>query len=625
MQRFLIFIISFLCIQLYGYSNYDRKVNASISMHEKVVVNNDGSFYVETTREVKVLNRHGVKYAQGFFRYGDLYEVEGIEGEVIYNGKSQKIKNRDFFDVSADHGGDISGERILFYEPALPTYPYTVRFSYTIKCNSLYFLSGLGAWSPLSYEDVKVSKHEYEFYKNHNYDIDFKLNGDRNLYTVNESPQKVHITMENYIADKEKKLYVPGLDQNPQFIPLPKEFVFEGTTVNMYTWQDYGNWYYKLNKGRDELTEEFTNKINELIKNVDSDIEKVNILYKYLQNNTRYVSIQLGIGGWQSMPAKMVAEKGYGDCKGLSSLMKGMLKVAGIESNYVLVGATYNKMYQEFDEDNPNNNFNHVFLVVPMENDSLWLECTSSNTNINYEGFHTGNRKALFVKENDSQLINTPKFTYEENSEELKIFFDISNTEQRFDIMTTLKGNQAYLMNLNNDYYTEINEHKVRFRRRLPFQVSKLEGFEIENVGEYNPEFNIKMNGISSGLMVSAGSNRIIRPLLICKLDERYKVDEGYSRKFHIGTRKQEIANVIIKLPEGYTLAEIPENESLACAAGTYEVKYELKNGELHIFRKVRFSGDVFEPSEVDVVNNFYNQVHKSDNKSLILVNNGKS
>ena len=46
--------------------------------------------------------------------------------------------------------------------------------------------------------------------------------------------------------------------------------------------------------------------------------EKIRVLYRYLQQNHRYISVQVGIGGMQPISASAVYTNGYGDCKGLS-------------------------------------------------------------------------------------------------------------------------------------------------------------------------------------------------------------------------------------------------------------------------------------------------------------------
>ena len=64
---------------------------------------------------------------------------------------------------------------------------------------------------------------------------------------------------------------------------------------------------------------------------------KVAVLYNYLQQNTHYVGIQLGIGGWQTYDAAYVATKKYGDCKALSNFMISLLKEAGIKGHAVVI------------------------------------------------------------------------------------------------------------------------------------------------------------------------------------------------------------------------------------------------------------------------------------------------
>jgi hypothetical protein len=75
----------------------------------------------------------------------------------------------------------------------------------------------------------------------------------------------------------------------------------------------------------------------DLVKGFDDPVEKVRTLYNYMQQRTRYVSIQVGIGGWQPFLASVVDEKGYGDCKALAHYMKSILDAVGIRSVYTLV------------------------------------------------------------------------------------------------------------------------------------------------------------------------------------------------------------------------------------------------------------------------------------------------
>src|SRR5690606_19975124 len=106
----------------------------------------------------------------------------------------------------------------------------------------------------------------------------------------------------------------------------PTDFRVENYTGNMNSWQDFGKFIYALKENREQLPDNIKRKVRELIAGVTDPLEKIDLLYRYMQQHTRYISIQLGLGGWQPFSAAEVANKGYGDCKALSNSMYSLLK-----------------------------------------------------------------------------------------------------------------------------------------------------------------------------------------------------------------------------------------------------------------------------------------------------------
>jgi hypothetical protein len=84
-------------------------------------------------------------------------------------------------------------------------------------------------------------------------------------------------------------------------------------------WVSFGNWQYQLNEGLDVLPQNEKNTISTLIKGITNKKEIVKVLYHYLQDNTRYINVLLGVGGYKPHPATYVSENKYGDCKALTN------------------------------------------------------------------------------------------------------------------------------------------------------------------------------------------------------------------------------------------------------------------------------------------------------------------
>src|SRR6202012_193753 len=154
-------------------------------------------------------------------------------------------------------------------------------------------------------------------------------------------------------------------------------------------------------------------EVKKMTDTIKTDKEKAKFLYKYLQQNVRYVSIQLGIGGYKPFPATFVDEKKYGDCKALANYMRALLKAVNIPSYYAIIRAGTNQEPADFSFNE--NVFNHAIVCIPFKNDTTWLECTSNTSPFGKLGSFTENRNALLITEDGGKLVNTPRSTMQDN------------------------------------------------------------------------------------------------------------------------------------------------------------------------------------------------------------------
>lgn len=200
---------------------------------------------------------------------------------------------------------------------------------------------------------------------------------------------------------------VSAKSKYPHIAMATDSFSHYGFRGDLSTWKSFGLWIKELYTGLNILLPERRQFFVQLVKDAPNEKEKIKRIYSYMQNNFRYVSIQLGIGGLKPFSAEFTDSKKYGDCKSLSNYMKSALKYVGIESHVAIINANYNEL--PVDPYFPANGFDHVILCVPGQKDSIWLECTSSTSEFGKLGTFTENKNALLITDDGGVLVGTPK------------------------------------------------------------------------------------------------------------------------------------------------------------------------------------------------------------------------
>ena len=77
--------------------------------------------------------------------------------------------------------------------------------------------------------------------------------------------------------------------------------------------------------------------MRELVAGAPDTRTKVQRIYRWVIDHTRYVGLEFGIHGFLPYRVPQIVQRGFGDCKDKASLLYTMLTEAGIDARLVLV------------------------------------------------------------------------------------------------------------------------------------------------------------------------------------------------------------------------------------------------------------------------------------------------
>lgn len=488
----------------------------------------DFSFTIRDEKILTILTADGLRHGSVVLGYDNLQSIRDFELEMIepITGKTiKKVKLKDMTDRAVQDNSFLLDDRYKYYDLTAPRFPVTVKIKTEIHRNTNFYYP---EWMPVRFNHQKVNESTLVF----NYPTTLGLKyKELNLTAVPEIMESSGITTVTWM-EKDLEVQTPSfdLDKDPKVLLAPMEFAINEFHGEMKDWAGLASWQNKLNEGRGELSEEFKAQIREMVKDVDTPFEIVEILYDYLQRNYRYVSIQLGIGGWQTMTAKEVVENKYGDCKALTNLMKSMLDVVGIRSNYTLVYSGEDE--DDIEVDLPSNQFNHVILQVPTDKDPIWLECTSNLNPAGYLGTFTRNRHALVTTRDGGYLTKTPDYSSQDWNK-IKTKSKLVITDQGAAQISTVWQNQGNPAMIARQVVAQLDDREKRDYLNRNSAVAGLivEDYEIKTDRmDSIPTSEIAYSGVIQRF-TQATAKRVILRSFLSRISEAQVTADGLFRE----------------------------------------------------------------------------------------------
>lgn len=580
-----------------------------------VIINNDGTF-VHKQKRVITIFKNSTKDLAVFDEDYDAQRkimsasVTTFDKNGKQMGKHFLIEFSDLCDFSDNNfATDI---RHRFYDPNLYSYPYTVEIECEIKYNSLFYIPNFSVFwgSDIYVENFNVSIQSPVTIKLHA----LLINSDDSVRISKVGNMNIHsFSVKNFWPVKFQEY---AISRFPKLFLKTDEFSLNEFIGKNNSWKTLGLFINEMSIGRNVLNNDITQKISVILAPCKNKRDSIKTIYEFVQKNTRYVNIVYGIGGLQPRNAIDVFTTGYGDCKALSNYTTSLLNSVGIKAHYTLIKA--GRYMQQFEPDFVVSQFNHAIVCVPMEKDTIWLECTSQDNPFGFMSDFTDDRNALLVKEDGGELVKTPKYSAKSNI--IKTSADIV-FDSLFNSRVTIKMEFIGLAYSQIDFVARENKEiqKKYLAKNLNFSNFDLEDFTITLKKSEVPVAELTLHVLLKNYAASSGNLKFLS-MNFSHLFELPKFDKIRHYDVFVRNNLSYQDSVSFTFPDSYKLDFVPEEDNIKLEFGEYRDKISIKDNKISYSKNLILKETETKKSEYSLFYKNLEKLNTLNNKKIILV-----
>jgi hypothetical protein len=614
-----------------------ENAHAVVRAYDKKVVVKSAGQLVETIHKVVTILDQAASDDYGYLvvGYDALSRISYLRG-AVYDAQGQllhQLRPAEVHDqgLGSEGGSLMTDVRMRYADLRQPTTPYTVEFDYEVVSENTLFYPD---WQPQAAENVALEGATLQVTTPTALPLRYQEQqlpaGAASAPVVAGNQTTYHWQLPAHSAVDDEPLAPSLTEQLPAVHLAPATFEVQGHAGSLASWQSLGQWVYQLGQGRDVLPPALTAKMAQLITVAPDPRERARKVYEFLQGSTRYISVQLGIGGWQTAPASAVVSGGYGDCKALSNYTCALLKAAGLPAYVALVGA--GTEHADVRASFPSGQFNHAILCMPLAAhgtvpaDTVWLECTSQTNAFGYMGTFTGNRHALLLTPEGGRLVATPRYGAQANRQQRRtdLWLDASGGAKAT-VCTRRLG-------LAQDRYAQLlheadpEEQKKYVSNRLNLSHFTIKSLRLAAAPTATLPGVVETMGLElASIGTAAGQRMLLIPNLLGRLT---------ALPPQVGPRQAPLAlpaaglyqdTVRLHLPTGFRAENLPQPTQLTTAYGTYSSTCTaLPDGTLQYVRQLETrrpgSGAPLPATKYAEYQDFRRKVSQADNAQVVLV-----
>ena len=361
------------------------------------------------------------------------------------------------------------------------------------------------------------------------------------------------------------------------------------------------------------------NLADSLTKGVTTEKEKARNIYKWVQDNIKYVAFEAGLEGFIPRQAADVCTRRYGDCKDMSSLITQLLKLAGLKGYFTWIG-TRDIPYDYTEVPLPIVD-NHMIATVHIGDEWIFLDGTDPNCIFGVPPKAIQGKQALVSLGPDSyNLLRVPELTLHDNS-----VVDTTRlviTESGIKGVTSVYYNGYYGADaMNSMLYCNSKDLKEYVKSRLQKGSNKymMGEYQVKNVDRNRKVVNINATfdvpdyskRIGDELYINLHLDRSYNSALLDTTKRKIPVDNDF--RFHVKNYTE------LEVPEGYEISPLPKDHEYRNELYGFSISYKQQQGK--VVSSFEFRSDVMmlQPEHFSKWNDVMKELAVQTKKQLII------
>jgi hypothetical protein len=432
---------------------------------------------------------------------------------------------------------------------------------------------------------------------------------------------------------KGRRTYVWATQDVPRV--RPEDFMADSNGVYMsigltgpVEWDSIGRWYAGLARDRYELNDKLRAKLPSVLAEARTADDTLRTIQRWVAQDIRYVSIALGLGGYQPRSPAEVFATGYGDCKDKATLFVALVKALGFQAYPVLLnsGGRVDPALPSIAQ------FDHAIAAVERPGGRVYVDLTADLVPYGELPPSDQGQFALVVRpDGGSEPVVLPEASPSANLNETHIVGTLS-TDGYVTASYEERGLGSRQYSLRSLFLGPIDStHRAEFARTIATKIypgADADSLQIFDGRDLSADPRVTLRIIHGLAARPTGNGRtFILTLPITSMrgmaDAAAALEARGPRRFPIDAAKvigpvTGGTDVTLTLPEGWRV-QLPRNVSAAGKWGSYSARYAQEGRTLRVSRRLEGTRGVYPPEAITDLTAWFRAIGEDDVPYLVV------